>query len=148
MTRKRLQKTFHAKSTDVTKSWVLVDAENKTLGRIATVIADILRGKNKPEFTPSVDTGDFVVVVNAEKVVLTGNKETQKNYYSHSQYPGGFKSSSVQQVREKHPERIIYNAVKGMLPHNKLGNQLITKLKVFNGPNHNHEAQTPVKLEL
>ena len=148
MTSKRLQKTFHAKPNEVDRNWVLVDADNQTLGRLATKIADVLRGKNKPTFTPSTDAGDFVVVINAKHVNLTGKKETQKLYHSHSGFPGGYKAASVKDVREKHPERLIVNAVKGMLPHNKLGNKLITKLKVYSGSEHGHEAQAPKQVEI
>ncbi len=148
MTKKRIQKTYHAKPNEIEKNWILVDAENQTLGRLATVVADVLRGKNKPTFTPATDAGDFVIVINAEKIEVTGQKETQKRYHSHSGFPGGYKSIQVKDLREKHPERLIMNAVKGMLPHNKLGSKLITKLKVYAGSEHNHEAQTPVKLEL
>ena len=148
MTSKRLQKTYHAKPNEIDRNWVLVDAENQTLGRLATKIADVLRGKNKPTFTPSTDAGDFVIVINADKVVLTGKKETQKLYHRHSGFPGGYRSAQVKEVRAKFPERIIMNAVKGMLPHNKLGSQLLTKLKVYAGSEHKHEAQNPVALDL
>ncbi len=148
MTKKRVQKTYHAKPNEVEKNWILVDAKNQTLGRLATVVANVLRGKDKPTFTPATDAGDFVIVINAETIEVTGKKETQKRYHSHSGFPGGYKSAQVREVRAKFPERLIMSAVKGMLPHNKLGDQLITKLKVYAGSEHNHEAQSPVKLEL
>ena len=116
-------KTYSAKPLEVERKWYLIDAENEVLGRLATKIANILRGKNKPEYTPHVDTGDFVIVINAEKVVLTGKKETDKKYYHHTGYPGGLKSASVKEVREKAPEKLIENAVRGMLPHNTLGSE-------------------------
>ena len=117
------------------------------MGRLATKIANILRGKNKPEYTPHVDTGDFVIVINAEKVVVTGKKETDKIYYHHTGFPGGLKSASVKEVREKFPERLIENAVKGMLPHNTLGDEQFQKLKVYVGSEHPHAAQKPIVIE-
>ena len=139
-------KTLVAKTEEVTRDWYLVDAENQVLGRIATTIANVLRGKNKPTFTPSVDTGDFIVVVNAEKIVLTGNKLADKMYYSHSGYPGGIKSISAGKLLEKKPEDIIKHAVKGMLPKNKLARHMLNKLKVYTGPEHPHKAQQPKAL--
>jgi large subunit ribosomal protein L13 len=139
-------KTQVAKKEEVTREWYLVDAENLVLGRMATRIADILRGKNKPIFTPSVDTGDFVIVVNADKIALTGKKLSDKVYYSHSGYPGGIKSISAGELQEKKPGEIIKIAVKGMLPKNKLARHMLNKLKIYSGPNHPHEAQQPKPL--
>lgn len=130
------------------RQWFIVDAEGKTLGRLASVVAATIRGKNKPTFSPHMDMGDFVIVVNADKVVLTGKKETQKFYYRHSQYPGGLTKRSVRQVRQSHPTRIVESAVRGMLPKNTLGEQQLRKLKVYAGPSHPHEAQQPVTMEL
>lgn len=135
-------KTYFARNEDpIEKKWVLVDASGKILGRMATEIADILRGKNKPVYTPHVDTGDFVVVVNAEKVQLTGKKWDQKFYYRHSGYIGGLKAQSAKEVLERKPETLIRHAVKGMLPKNRLGRKMINKLKVYRGSEHPHEAQ-------
>jgi large subunit ribosomal protein L13 len=136
------------RAEDVRRSWYVVDAENQTLGRLATAIASRLRGKHKPEFTPHVDTGDFIIVVNADKVHVTGNKETDKIYYRHSGYPGGIKGTSLGRMRETHPERIIEKAVKGMLPRNPLGRAMFKKLKVYAGATHPHSAQQPETLEL
>jgi large subunit ribosomal protein L13 len=132
----------------IEKKWYVVDAANQRLGRLATQIAMILRGKNKPYFTPHLDTGDFVVVVNAEKVVVTGKKEEQKLYRRHSGRPGGMKVETFAQLQNRIPERIIEKAVKGMLPKNSLGRRLFTKLKVYPGPNHPHEAQQPETLQI
>ena len=136
-------KTFSLKNTEVSRNWVVFDASDKILGRFATKIADKLRGKDKPTFTPHVDGGDFVVVINADKVKVTGNKAEQKKYYKHSLYPGGLKEKSYKEVLESTPERIIENAVKGMLPKNKLGKSIIKKLKVYSGSEHPHESQNP-----
>ena len=136
-------KTFSLKNTEVVRDWVVFDASDKVLGRFATKIADKLRGKDKPTFTPHVDGGDFVVVINADKVKVTGNKADQKKYYKHSLYPGGLKEKSFKEVLESTPERIIENAVKGMLPKNKLGKSIIKKLKVYSGAEHPHESQNP-----
>lgn len=136
-------KTYLAKKGEVERKWWLINAEGQTLGRIATQIASLLRGKNKVEFTQNVDVGDFVIVTNASKVNLTGKKELQKVYHRHSGIPGGFKTETVEQLRKKHPERIIENAVRGMLPHNTLGEKQFTKLKVYSGPSHSHLAQKP-----
>ena len=136
-------KTFSLKNTEVVRDWVVFDASDKVLGRFATKIADKLRGKDKPTFTPHVDGGDFVVVINADKVKVTGNKADQKKYYKHSLYPGGLKEKSFKEVLESSPERIIENAVKGMLPKNKLGKSIIKKLKVYSGSEHPHESQNP-----
>ncbi len=140
--------TYMAKPQDVEKRWFVVDASGKTLGRLASQIASILRGKNKPIYTPHVDTGDFVIVVNAEKVVLTGMKLQKKIYYRHSQYPGGLKKMNYAEFLAKQPEKVIWKAVWGMLPHNRLGRKIIKKLKVYAGPDHPHEAQQPVLLDL
>lgn len=141
-------KTFSQKPAEVTRSWFLVDASEAPLGRIATIIADKLIGKNKPTYTPHIDGGDYVVVVNAEKVVVTGNKETGKVYYRHSGFPGGIKDATLAEVREKAPERIIEAAVAGMLPKNKLSADRMARLKVFVGEEHAHTAQQPKKVEV
>ena len=140
--------TQYAKPGEVERKWLLVDADGVTLGRLATKVAMILRGKDKPQFTPHTDTGDFVVVVNADKVVLTGNKAAAKRYYRHSGYLGGLKSESYAEAMERHPERVIEHAVKGMLPKNTLGRAQGLKLKVYAGPDHPHAAQQPRKIEL
>jgi len=140
-------KTFVPKSSDISRDWYLVDADSLVLGRVATKIADVLRGKNKPTFAPSVDTGDFVIVVNAEKIALTGSKLSDKIYYSHSGYPGGIKSISAGKLIEKKAEELIRKAVKGMLPKNKLASQMLKKLKIYAGPAHPHKAQQPKALE-
>jgi large subunit ribosomal protein L13 len=139
-------KTWNAKPAAVEREWYVVDAEGQTLGRLATRIADTLRGKRKPTFTPHVDTGDFVVVVNAEKIAVTGNKLQQKLYYRHSGYPGGLRSRPLAVELERRPTEVIRKAVKGMLPRNRLGRAQITKLKVYAGPEHPHEAQRPQPL--
>ncbi len=136
------------KASEVDRRWYLVDAEGKVLGRLATEIASILRGKNKPEYTPHMDMGDFVVVVNADKVVLTGKKEQQKLYRRHTGYPSGLREVPYERMMEKHPERVLEKAVRGMLPKNSLGRAMFRKLKVYAGPNHKHEAQMPEKIEL
>lgn len=141
-------KTQVAKTNEVTRDWYLVDVENKVLGRAATQIANVLRGKNKPIFTPSVDTGDFVIVVNVEKLLLTGNKLADKTYYSHSGYPGGIKSISAGKLMEKNAAELLRKAVKGMLPKNKLASQMIKKLKIYAGSNHPHSAQQPKTLNV
>ena len=141
-------KTFSAKPAEVRRDWFVIDATDKTLGRMATEIAMRLRGKHKPEFTPHVDTGDYIVVVNAEKVAVTGNKRDDKMYYRHSGYPGGLKSMSFDKLVQRAPERIIELAVKGMLPKNPLGRAMFRKLKVYSGPDHNHVAQQPKALEI
>ena len=143
-----LMKTWTAKATDVERRWYVVDAEGETLGRLATRIADTLRGKQKPTYTPHVDTGDFVVVVNAEKIGVTGQKLDQKRYYRHSGYPGGIRSRTLREQLERRPTEVIRTAVKGMLPRNKLARRQITKLKVYAGPNHPHEAQNPQPLKM
>ena len=141
-------KTYSAKPHEVDQKWLIVDAEGQTLGRMATEIAIRLRGKHKPEFTPHVDTGDFIVVVNAEKVRVTGNKEKGKLYWRHTGYPGGIRSTDVSTMRAEHPERMIEIAVKGMLPKNPLGRAMFRKLKVYAGGDHPHAAQQPQALEL
>ncbi|MBW2039382.1 MAG: 50S ribosomal protein L13 [Deltaproteobacteria bacterium] len=141
-------KTFHVRKGDVGKSWYLIDAEGKVLGRLAAEVAKILRGKHKPIFSPHVDTGDFIIVVNAEKIKLTGNKLKGKIYYRHSGYPGGIKAITAEKLLAKKPEELIRKAVKGMLPKNRLGRKIFKKLKVYPGPDHPHEAQQPEPLEV
>ncbi|SVC05569.1 uncharacterized protein METZ01_LOCUS258423 [marine metagenome] len=141
-------KTVSAKKESVTREWYVVDATGKTLGRLSTEIANRLRGKHKPEFTPHVDTGDYIVVVNAEKVKVTGNKTTDKVYHHHTGYPGGIKSITFEQLIDKAPERIIEKAVKGMMPKNKLSRSMMTKLKIYAGSEHPHSAQQPTPLEI
>ena len=140
------RKTYSPKKSEVTRAWFVVDAEGKTLGRLATVIAATLRGKNKPIYANHVDTGDFVIVVNADKIAVTGKKETQKNYYRHSQYPGGLTTIALKDMRLTHPDRIIKAAVRGMLPKNVLGEEQFKKLKVYTGADHPHTAQKPKDL--
>ena len=141
-------KTFNQKPAEVKREWFLVDASELPLGRIASIIADKLIGKNKPTYTPHVDGGDYVVVINAEKLVVTGNKETGKIYYRHSGFPGGIKDATLAEVREKFPERIIEKAVQGMLPKNELSADRMARLKIFAGSEHAHTAQTPKKVEV
>ncbi|AQT67460.1 50S ribosomal protein L13 [Anaerohalosphaera lusitana] len=141
-------KSYVAKKEEVARSWKLVDAEGQILGRLASKVAMILMGKTKPTYTPNVDTGDYVVIVNAEKVKVTGNKELKKEYDRFSGYPGGRKVSSYAEVLERHPERILTNAIRLMLPKNRLGKEMLDKLKVYAGPEHNHSAQKPEKIEL
>ena len=138
-------KTYSLKKEEVDRNWLVVDATEKILGRFATKIADRIRGKDKPSFTPHTDGGDYVIVINAEKVRVTGLKFTDKKYYKHSLYPGGLKTQTFKELLQSNPERIIEEAVKGMLPKNKLGKSMIKKLKVFSGPNHNHESQQPTE---
>ncbi len=140
--------TYYAKPSDVQREWLLVDATDKTLGRLCSQIAQLLRGKHKPTYTPHVDTGDFVVVINADKVKVTGNKNSGKVYYHHTGHPGGLKSETFEEAMAKHPERVIEQAVKGMLPKNSLGRQMGKKLKVYAGPEHPHQAQKPRPIEL
>jgi len=139
-------KTYVATPTDRERNWLLVDANGQTLGRLATQIADALRGKRKPTYTPHVDTGDFVVVVNAEKIAVTGRKLDQKKYYRHSGYPGGLRERTLREQLERRPTEVLRKAVKGMLPKNRLASQQITKLKIYAGPEHPHEAQAPLPL--
>jgi large subunit ribosomal protein L13 len=141
-----VQKTYIPKANEITHDWYLVDANDQTLGRLATKIASVILGKNKPTFTPGVDLGDFVVVINAERIRVTGNKMEDKIYYHHSLYPGGLKKISLRDQLQKHPDRVIRRAVWGMVPHNKRGRQLIKKLKVYAGPEHPHAAQNPKPL--
>ena len=141
-------KTFSAKPAEVRRDWYVVDATNKTLGRLSTEIASRLRGKHKPEFTPHVDTGDYIVVVNAEKVRVTGNKLKDKMYHHHTGYIGNLKTVPLDKLLQTHPERAIETAVKGMLPKGPLGRKMLSKLRVFAGPEHNHTAQQPIPLEI
>ena len=141
-------KTYSPKASDIKKKWVLVDAEGHALGRVATQVATYLRGKHKPEFTPHMDTGDNVVVINAEKVTLSGNKMQQKEYFRYSGYPGSERFTLAEDMLEKDPTFLVTNAVKGMLPKNKLSNKLMTNLRVYAGPVHEQEAQQPEKIEL
>lgn len=142
-----MQKTYVPKAGEITQGWVLVDANGQTLGRLASKIASVLLGKNKPNFTPGMDTGDFVIVINAEKIAVTGNKLNDKFYYSYSGYPSGMKEISLRDQIDKHPDRVIRAAVWGMLPHNRFGRSLIKKLKVYGGSEHPHAAQEPKPLE-
>ncbi len=141
-------KTYSAKPKDIDRKWYLIDAKDQVLGRMSTRIADILRGKNKPIYTPHMDTGDFVVVINAEKVIVTGKKAEQKEYQRYSGYPGGLKKIPFKRMMDTHPERIIEHAVRGMIPHNRLGRAMIKKLKVYAGTDHPHEAQRPEVLDI
>lgn len=141
-------KTFQATKESIERKWYVVDAEGKTLGRLATEVASVLKGKHKPIYTPHVDCGDYVIIVNAEKIVLTGKKRTDKMYYRHSKYPGGLKATSAEDVMAKHPTRMVEQAVKGMLPKTKLGADMYRKLFVYAGPDHKHEAQKPEVLEV
>jgi len=141
-------KTFSAKSSEVKRDWFLVDATDKTLGRLASEIAKRLRGKHKPVYTPHVDTGDYIVVINAEKVRVSGNKTTDKTYYRHSGYPGGIKSITFDKLIDRAPERVLETAVKGMLPKNSLGREMFRKLKVYAGTEHKHTAQQPQQLDI
>lgn len=136
-------KTFQISSTEITRRWYLVDARGKTLGRLATHVADLLRGKRKPIFSTFLDVGDHVVIINAEKVRLTGKKLKQKTYYRHSGYPGGLKSTTAEKLLSQFPERVLEHAIRGMLPKNKLGDAIFRKLKVYAGESHPHEAQQP-----
>jgi large subunit ribosomal protein L13 len=138
-------KTFALKKEEVQRQWYVIDASDKVLGRLATKVADRIRGKDKPTFTPHTDGGDYVIVINAENIKVTGNKFNDKKYYKHSLYPGGLKTKTFREVMEKNPERVIEDAVKGMLPKNKLGKSMIKKLKVFSGSEHSHESQQPIE---
>jgi large subunit ribosomal protein L13 len=140
------RRTWSPRPRDISRQWYVVDAEGQTLGRLASTIAQVLKGKNKPTYAPHMDMGDFVIVINAEKVVLTGNKETEKMYHRHSGYPGGLTSVSVRQMRQRFPDRIVKYAVRGMLPKNALGEQQLRKLKVYAGPEHPHASQQPEPL--
>ena len=141
-------KTYMAKPAEVDRKWYVIDAANQTLGRLSSEVASILRGKHKPTYTPHVDTGDFVIIINAEKIRLTGDKLNQKKYRYHTGYPGGLKETDYRTLLQKKPEKAIEVAVKGMLPHTRLGNQMITKLKVYRGTEHPHQAQKPEIREL
>lgn len=141
-------KTYIPKADEVDKKWWLINAEGQVLGRLATTIARLLRGKDRPEFTPFMDTGDYVIVINAEKIKVTGRKLDEKIYYSHSGYPGGLKAKTLRELLAKKPEEVIRHAVWGMIPKNRLGRKLIKKLKVYRGPNHPHEAQQPQLYDL
>jgi large subunit ribosomal protein L13 len=141
-------KTYVATPADRQRDWLLVDASGQTLGRLASQIADALRGKRKPTYTPHIDTGDFVIVVNAEKVSVTGNKLRDKRYYRHSGYPGGLRSRSLAEMLERRPEEVLRKAVKGMLPRNRLGRKQLTKLKIYAGPDHPHAAQKPRPMKI
>ena len=141
-------KTYYAKPGEVEREWVLIDAEDQILGRVATKAATILKGKHKPQYTPHVDTGDFVIIVNADKIRLSGTKAQQKEYYRHSGFPGGLKMETFTEAMEKHPERVIEHAVKGMLPKNTLGRAMGKKLKVYAGPDHPHAAQQPRQITM
>ena len=140
--------TTSIRAEEITRDWYLIDADNQTLGRLASGVAQILRGKNKPYFTPHMDMGDFVVIINAEKVKVTGNKEADKTYFRHSGYPGGITEVNLKKVRQQHPEKIITNAVKGMLPHNRLGRKLLKHLKIYATEVHPHTAQQPQAITL
>lgn len=141
-------KTYLAKPQEVERKWYVVDATDQVVGRLATKVATILRGKHKPTYTPNVDTGDYVIIINADKVRLTGNKENKKEYVHHTGYPGGRRVTSFRQMMDKHPERVLEHAIKGMLPHNTLGRQMYRKLRVYAGQEHNHAAQMPEELSL
>lgn len=141
-------KTYTAKPHELERKWYVIDAEGQTLGRLATQVASIIRGKHKPTYTPHVDTGDHVIIINAEKIHLTGKKLQDKKYYRHSGYVGGMKSITAGELLNRHPERVIRSAVWGMVPHNKLGRQMIKKLKIYAGPEHPHASQTPETLVL
>lgn len=143
-----MDKSFIQKPQEVERKWYLIDAEGQTLGRMASQIAMILRGKNKPTYTPHVDCGDYVIVINAEKVAVTGKKRSDKVYKRHSGYPGGLKETTFDELMEKHPEEAVRHAVRGMMPKGRLGRQMFKKLKVYAGPEHNHAAQKPEKIEL
>jgi large subunit ribosomal protein L13 len=141
-------KTYYAKPNEVEREWVLIDAKDQVLGRVATKAAHILRGKHKPQYTPHVDTGDYVVIINADKIRLTGTKAAKKEYYHHTGFPGGLKCETFEEGMAKHPERVVERAVKGMLPKTSLGRQMATKLKVYAGPEHPHEAQKPREIKM
>ena len=141
-------KTESIKRNEIVRDWYIVDAKDKTLGRLASSVAQILRGKNKVNFSPNIDMSDFIIVINAEKIVLTGNKENTKEYWRHTGYPGGQKTVSYKKMLNEKPDQIIRSAVKGMLPHNKLGRKLLNHLKVYSGENHPHSAQLPKELSI
>tara|TARA_B100000401_G_scaffold427034_1_gene358207 strand:- start:158 stop:586 length:429 start_codon:yes stop_codon:yes gene_type:complete len=141
-------KTTYIKASEIDKKWFIVDATDKTLGRLSSKVAQVLKGKNKPYYTPHMDMGDFVIIINADKVKLTGKKESTKDYFKHTNYPGGAKNISIKILKEKKPEFILMNSIKGMLPHNRLGKKILTHLKVYAGDVHPHTSQKPVQLEL
>lgn len=143
-----MRSTYMAKPAEIQRQWLLIDAQGETLGRLASEVASLLRGKHKPTFTPNVDTGDHVIVVNADKVVVTGNKAQDKVYHSYTGYPGGLRTVNFATLMQKKPDQAVYLAVKGMLPHNKLGRAMLKKLRVYAGPEHEHAAQQPEKWEL
>lgn len=143
-----MKTTYMAKPADINRKWYVVDAEGKTLGRLASQVASVIRGKNKPIFTPYIDTGDFVIIINAEKVVLTGKKLDQKMYRHHSLYPGGLKETSYRKLIDQKPEFLVSEAIRGMLPKGPLGRKMLKKLKVYRGPEHKHEAQKPELLDI
>ena len=143
-----MKKTYMAKPDNIQRSWYLLDAENKTVGRLATEIAKRLRGKHKPEYTPHIDTGDYIVVINADKIQISGNKASDKYYYHHTGYPGGIKARSFNDLKASKPERIIEKAVKGMMPRGPLGRQMLKKLKIYAGAEHNHQAQQPKPINI
>ena len=140
--------SYMQKKETVERNWYVIDAEGKPLGRVATLAATYLRGKNKPTFTPHIDCGDYIIIVNAEKVLLTGNKENTKMYYNHSMYPGGLRERTAKVMRERYPEEMVERAIRGMLPHNRLGRQMFKKLFVYTGSEHKHSAQKPEVLEV
>lgn len=142
------QATYYAKPKEIEHHWHIIDAEGKTLGRLASRISTILKGKHKPMFTPSMDTGDFVIVTNSDKITVTGNKSTDKVYYRHTGYTGGLKETTFKEQMAKDSTKVIYDAIKGMLPNNRLGRKLMTKVKIYPGPDHPHEAQEPTELTL
>jgi large subunit ribosomal protein L13 len=142
------QKTYYAKEFEIDKKWWIIDAKNQVLGRVATQIASIAKGKTKVSYTPSMDTGDYVIVINADKVLVTGNKQEKKTYYSHSMYPGGLKSIVYKDLMKKKPVQVLYNAVRGMLPKNKIGRKMIKNVKFYAGDTHPHEAQMPKSIVL
>ena len=141
-------KTFTLKAKDIKKNWYLIDAKDQVLGRLSSKIAQLIRGKGKPEFTPHLDMGDFVIVINADKVKVSGNKEKDKMYWHHTGFPGGQKETNLADLRKKFPDRIIVNAVKGMIPHNRLGRKILKNLKVYAENAHPHEAQNPIRIDL
>lgn len=145
--KERQQKSFYPKANSIEKKWFLIDAEDQILGRLATQVARVVRGKNKPEYTPAADTGDYVVIINADKVRLTGNKEQKKIYYRHTGYTGGIKQRTFEEMKTKRPTNILTLAIKGMLPHNTLGRKLLTKVKIYAGSEHPHEAQNLVEMK-
>jgi large subunit ribosomal protein L13 len=144
----KLQTTYSPKASEIDRSWYVIDANDVPLGRLASEVAQVLRGKNKPTYAPHMDGGDFVIVVNADKIYVSGNKEIEKIYYRHSGFPGGLRAETLSQIRKDHPERIVETAIRGMLPKNRLGRQMMSKLKVYSGPDHPHAAQKPETLTL